>query len=488
MPEIDLSKYGQVVQSGVDLSKYGQVVSDTPGVPNPLHANPDKYTPAGLQLAPWGVPSSGPHKSFADTFGHDTTAGKAADFLSQASNFLPSTDAMIGAAAPGVAGPAGFGGTPGLIKRAITLGGGMATQWGVEKGLRAMGVPAPLVRVLSDAAGFGVASRGGHGTTVERPALTADLGTTAPMARIPSIPPVEGPLRTGTIDIPLVAIPPIRGLTRSATKGQVPPTVGPNTTGTINVPPPPGITPNLGTQSPMARGPISPVQPLNVSPYSASGGTVEVPPTAPTVASIAPSLDELTAGQTGGGYKKFPNAPADVQGNIIKLHNRFAGQQPTPKPVPTTAAPPVVEPPPAPKESPLKFGGEEQDEIDKGRAMRAWAAKKKDSASISQPLGKVAPQDRETNLVNMLRANTTRKNLEIGQYFAGKNLTPEAVATMPEAEFNAHIRNVKNASGNPYEPSTGRNYHRSFEQARAEVVKAMQEMMNGPVPPPPPPQ
>ncbi len=187
------------------------------------------------------------------------------------------------------------------------------------------------------------------------------------------------------------------------------------------------------------------------------GPTATAAPANPTT----PSLDELTAGQTGGRYKKFSNAPADVQGNIIKLHNRFAGQQPTPKPVPAAAAPPVVAPPPAPDAAPP-------------------------APSISQPLGEVAPTERETNLVNMLRGNTTRKNLEIGQYFAGKNLTPEAVATMPEAEFNAHVRNVKNASGNPYEPSTGRNYHRSFEQSRAEVVKAMQEMMNGPVPPPPP--
>jgi len=108
--------------------------------------------------------------------------------------------------------------------------------------------------------------------------------------------------------------------------------------------------------------------------------------------------------------------------------------------------------------------------------------------AISQPLGKTAPLDRETNLVNMLRANTTRKNLEIGQYFTGKGMTPDAVAQMPEAEFNAHVRNVKNASGKPYEASTGRNYHRTFEQARDEVVAAMQQMKATPVAPPPPPQ
>jgi hypothetical protein len=108
--------------------------------------------------------------------------------------------------------------------------------------------------------------------------------------------------------------------------------------------------------------------------------------------------------------------------------------------------------------------------------------------AISQPLGKTAPLDRETNLVNMLRANTTRKNLEIGQYFTDKGMTPDAVAQMPEAEFNAHVRNVKNANGKPYEPSTGRNYHRTFEQARDEVVAAMQQMKATPVAPPPPPQ
>ncbi len=374
------------------FSKNAPASMPDPGVPNPLHANPDKYTPEGLQLAPWGVPSSGPHKSFADTFGHDTTVGKAADTLATISDFLPSNEAMIGASAPATA--TGVAGAPGFLRRAASVGGGIGTEWAVEKGLRAVGVPPGIARAVASAAGIGVGSKFGHGPAVERPVLTTDLGTTAPTA----------------------------------------------------------------------RGPIAPSAPLKVSPYSATGGTIEVPPppTAAPAVPETPSLDALTAGQTGGRYKKFSNAPADVQGNIIKLHNRFNGQQPTPKPVPTTAAPPVVAPPPVPEAPP--------------------------APSISQPLGKVAPQDRETNLVNMLRANTTRKNLEIGQYFAGKNLTPEAVATMPEETFNAHVRNVKNASGNPYEPSTGRNYHRTFEQARAEVVKAMQEMMNGPVPPPPPPQ
>jgi len=230
------------------------------------------------------------------------------------------------------------------------------------------------------------------------------------------------------------------------------PTVAPPTRGPIGP----------STLDPQFRGPVSPVSPLNVSPYSASGGTVEVPPlpaqpTAPT----GPSLDELTAGQTGGRYKKFSTAPADVQKNIVVLHNRLGGAQPTPKPVPTTAAPPVVAPPPGMPDA---------------------------APAISQPLGKTAPLDRETNLVNMLRANTTRKNLEIGQYFTGKGMTPDAVAQMPEAEFNAHVRNVKNASGKPYEASTGRNYHRTFEQARDEVVAAMQQMKATPVAPPPPPQ
>ncbi len=83
--------------------------------------------------------------------------------------------------------------------------------------------------------------------------------------------------------------------------------------------PAPSVTPPPPPESPAATAPASPV---------------------------TPSLDELTAGQTGGRWKKFSNAPADVQANIIKLHNRFAGQQPTPKPVPTTAAPPAVAPPP----------------------------------------------------------------------------------------------------------------------------------------------
>src|SRR6185369_7755245 len=103
-------------------------------------------------------------------------------------------------------------------------------------------------------------------------------------------------------------------------------------------------------------------------------------------------------------------------------------------------------------------------------------------ASISKPLGGVSPADNETNLVNMLRGNTTRKNLEIGQYFTGKGMTPEQVSAMPEAQFNAHIRNVKNASGNPYQPSTGRNYHRTPEQARADVVNAMRAMQPLPAP------
>ncbi|HEV8494206.1 MAG TPA: hypothetical protein VGR76_18135, partial [Candidatus Angelobacter sp.] len=86
--------------------------------------------------------------------------------------------------------------------------------------------------------------------------------------------------------------------------------------------------------------------------------------------------------------------------------------------------------------------------------------------TIARPLGGTPIAENEANLVNTLRGNTTRKNLEIGQYFTAKGMTPEQVAAMPEAQFNAHIRNVKNASGNPYQPSTGRNYHRTPEQAR----------------------
>ena len=269
-----------------------------------------------------------------------------------------------------------------------------------------------------------------------------------------------------------------------------------------------------GTYDPQFRGPVAPVEPLTITPYSAVSRTGQVapppepvptpfqwrdtsvlankagyvppppPPEPPYIVHSAsafnpagqpeiptpttpagPSLDELTAGQTGGRYKKFTNAPADVQANIIKLHNSSDApwNKPTPKPVPPTAAPPVVAPPPGmPEAAP--------------------------APSISQPLGKVAPTERETQLYNMLRGNTTRKNLEIGQYFTGKGMTPDAVAQMPEAEFNAHIRNVKNANGKPYEPSTGRNYHRTFEQARDEVVAAMQQMKATPVSPPPPPQ
>ncbi len=284
------SKFGgvEVQESG---SKFGGIPVDKlpPGVPNPISGvlpggevslNAHPIAPEGLHtipVAPWGFPSTQPHKSFADTFGHDTTVGKAADFISGASNFLPSNDAMIGASAPAVA---TGGGASGLIKRAITLGGGMATQWGVEKGLRMMGVSEPLVRVLSDAAGFGVASRGGHGKAAERPIETTDLGTTAPTA----------------------------------------------------------------------RGPIKPVAPMNVSPYSATGGTLDVPP--PPAASAAPagtatpSLDEIVVGLTEGAYKKFANAPVKYQQAAVNAQNNLSGVPPTPKPVSPAAAPPAVAPPP----------------------------------------------------------------------------------------------------------------------------------------------
>ncbi len=367
-----------------DIQKALQAVSPSaaPGVPNPLQANPEKYTPAGLKLAPWGVPSSGPHKSFADTVGHDNPLGKAADMAAGVSEYLPSTESLIGAAAPGVAGPPGTGGSSGLIKRAISLGGGVATQWAVEKGLRAMGVPDSLARVISDAAGFGVASRG-HGPKGERPIETTDLGTTSPAAKIPSIPKVNGPAASSTMEVPATI-----------------PTFSRSTAG-------------LPAPAP-ASSPSSPA-----------------------------TLDEIVQSLSKGKVKTFAKASPQDQQAALSTHNALS----------RTASKGATSPSPAP--------------------------------SISQPLGKVGATDSETNLVNTLRGNTTRKNLEIGQYFTGKGMTPEQVASMPEAQFNMHIRNVKNASGNAYQPSTGRNYHRTPEQARAEVVNAMRAMQPMPAPKPP---
>lgn len=154
---------------------------------------------AGLQQtpAPWGMPSAGPHKTFADTFGHDSTAGKGADFLAGVSDFIPSADSMVAMSTPS---SNILPGISGLIRRGLGVGSGVGTEWAVEKGLSGIGVPPTISRAIGSVAGIGVGSRfGGPKNLKEGPVSTTDLGTTSPAAKINSISPIkEGGVANGT--------------------------------------------------------------------------------------------------------------------------------------------------------------------------------------------------------------------------------------------------------------------------------------------------
>lgn len=245
------------------------------------------------------------------------------------------------------------------------------------------------------------------------------------------------------------------------------PTTGTPATGTVNLPPPePQVIPGTAGPSGVIPGPIPSGAVPSVTPVISSSGTISGTIGSPVEAyprTETSTLDELAYALTRGKVNSFVKASAGDQAKIIAAHNAIKttaqkgmpapapSGQPTPAPVkstPVAASPLATEPLPA-------------------------------LVPVFKPLGDVSATERETNLLNMMRGNTTRKNLEIGSYFLNhpKQFTPEQVAAMPKAEFNAHIPNVKNASGDPYKPSTGRNYHRTFEQARQEVVDAMREMM-----------
>jgi len=497
-----------------DGAVYEVTTDDAPGVPNPLQANPAKYTPEGLKepeynffTSPTGFIRSGLRRAVGGVEhmaqpginpklggasevirGLGTAAIPAAIPLAVA-NPVP---ALVGTVAGTAAqqGVENLGPLVGMSPEGAALAGDVAGAASGYKASQIKGVPKlPFspARIAAKVVGKKMGVPGAvvdafldHLTPPEAQAVPLqgqsgpgpyfhERTTVDPQFR-GTTPPAGPPNSTGTVNVPVQVAPPVRGLTRNATAGQVPPTVGPNTTGTVNVLPPP--QPDLGTQAPTARGPVpSTFNPAPSRVFVGASGTIpgEVGAAAPSASATS------TPTATGSAPSGIEQAAWDRMSDFSKqsiLRNLEAGNT-------RAVAPPGLT---APKKSaPLKFGGEEQDEMDKGAAMRTWAKNKADT-SVSQPLGGVNPADNETNLVNMLRGNTTRKNLEIGQYFTAKGMTPEQVAAMPEAQFNAHIRNVKNASGNPYQPSTGRNYHRTPEQARADVVNAMRAMQ--PLPPP----
>lgn len=352
-------------------------------VPPQLQTDPNK-------LAPFGTPSSGPHKTFADTVGHDTLAGKAADTLSKLSEYLPSADSMIGSSAPAAAEI--VPGAAGYLERAATVGKGAVTQFTIEKGLRAVGVPGPIAKWAAAGAAAKLGSKGG---LEESPIETVDRGTTAPEAKFPSkiqmaLDKSKGRVPTGTLDVPPPQpTAPINGLTLNGTSGQVPPVVGPNTTGTVNVSPPvtpevPGLTlnaptgsvpppvgppvtgtvnlptatpqvppglsinatagqvppttgtppsgtipvatpevaPPLGTNAPTARDNIDPVAPLNVTPYSAVGGTA-TPPAAPEQQETPTSEPEV-AKEPKATESENPKSGQEAKGDPFSINTEWS--------------------------------------------------------------------------------------------------------------------------------------------------------------------
>ncbi len=540
--------------------------SPGPGVPNPLRANPDKYTPAGLRPGDRPLPSTtvgaealrnlpgaliryaspGPTAapaSQAMDLGHRNESWEQGaspwNLLHRAGNAISDTagdvyhtfshplesfaqDPVATVNTPAMIRAGGKGAreavnATGAVPVVSTIAKGARegvvaelpqiknwSKWGAIAGLPlGMGTGDIATRVLGASEGGGIGGAVAGGARAIPAAVRGAKGALARRAATTWVPRTEGympPVGEGASPRPVPPPPstqgPMRGPDwweayqqelRSQPPPQEPYYPPPPEPTYIEPPPPPAaIAAPVGPRLPEGWEPTIPdymkpgaetAEQMAARHEAEAAAASAAQPTQTNAPSSA--LDDIAMSLAG---KKYARLDANGQATVQKI-------------AASTAPPPSVPPPPSPDQAVAQATGgaykkfaQAPESVKKTVAQTVAPAEAPPAPSISQPLGKVAPLDRETNLVNMLRANTTRKNLEIGQYFAGRNLTPEAVATMPEAEFNAHVRNVKNASGNAYEPSTGRNYHRTFEQARAEVVKAMQEMNAGPVAPPPPPQ
>jgi hypothetical protein len=130
--------------------------------------------------ANFGTFSKGPHKSFADTVGHDTFLGKTADFLGGVSRFLPSNESMIGAAAPAT-GVASFARSAGALKK---LEGGAETA---TKGNTIQAIVDKIPK-LNPVAKFLAKRIPGMGTTLDvLEAVKTKFGSEA-VAKVESIP------------------------------------------------------------------------------------------------------------------------------------------------------------------------------------------------------------------------------------------------------------------------------------------------------------
>jgi len=97
--------------------------------------------------------------------------------------------------------------------------------------------------------------------------------------------------------------------------------------------------------------------------------------------------------------------------------------------------------------------------------------------STIRPRGTMSLEEEaaHTDTGNRLR---DQKDARLAEYFKGKNITPEQVAAMPEQEFNTHLK------ANKMRPSTGKDYSRTPEQARQDLVNKMRAP--GLAPPPAP--
>src|SRR5579863_1883513 len=111
--------------------------------------------------APFGVPSSKPHKGFIETVGPESTVGKMASkvdtFLSNyVDPFLPSGDDVIGMAIP--EGKIAKG-VSAFARRALATGAALGTGYVVDSTAQKIGMPPWLAETLGGVAGVAVGGR-----------------------------------------------------------------------------------------------------------------------------------------------------------------------------------------------------------------------------------------------------------------------------------------------------------------------------------------
>jgi len=359
--------------------------------------------------APWGVPSAGPHKSFAETVGPDSTLGKIATGIGDIAEYLPDEGA-------GLAVPAGAAiGT--LAQRArnlaATVGSGAAVDWAAGK----IGLPAYIAHPLGFATSIAVGTKLSpeiaeamqeHGTGWFRKLLGERAGKSTATTPAPKFDPASSTATAGR----KATVPP-------------PPQSKPSDyfkiSGTVNVPMAP----------PRAAGALT-HSPWPPPPPGASGATAEVGPQIFTKDEIAKSLGK-------GKYASLDPKSAQAVDSL------YAKQMPPP---PGQSAAPAATPPAA--SSPSSTAG---------------------YGPVPQAPGHVPEHRREhyTKQADIGHSEALAKDTKIANFLkssAGGNKTAADVLKMTDDE----LATVQRKLG--YRPQSG-SRSRSFEEFRKHLAAEM---------------